>query len=64
MKVEEFGEQAVGMQGFRAFAFMNGKSPYIRVGHNIGVFFDIGNTAALGCSSTLETLQWTCRENL
>ena len=32
------------MQGFRAFAFMKGKSRYIYLGRSVGVFFDLGNT--------------------
>ena len=42
-KAEEFVKQAVGMQGFQAFAFMKGKLPYIHVGCNVGVFFEIRN---------------------
>ena len=44
-KVEEFGEQALGMQSFRAYAFMKGKSPVIHMGHSVGTFFNIGGMA-------------------
>ncbi len=43
--MEEFGEQAVGMQSFRAYTFMRGKSLIIHMGHSIRTFFDIGGMA-------------------
>jgi hypothetical protein len=39
IKMEEFGEQAVGMQTFRAFAFVKGKLPVVHMGHTLRMFF-------------------------
>jgi hypothetical protein len=44
-KAPAFRDQALGQQTFRAFAFMNRKSPAVLMAHSVGAFFGMSGLA-------------------